>query len=124
MISNAWDRGSNPRQFTAVGATYAPGRLGSMARIWDKFLTERDKKVIEAAGYGTRGGYGNRAALLIVDVTYGFTGDRPEPILESIKRWNNSSGEESWEAIAVISKLATAFRAKRMPVIYSVGDSR
>jgi len=95
-----------------------------MARIWDKFLTERDKKVIEAAGYGTRGGYGSRAALLIVDVTYGFTGDRREPILESIKRWNNSSGEESWEAIAVISKLAAAFRAKRMPVIYSVGDSR
>jgi maleamate amidohydrolase len=95
-----------------------------MRRIWDAFLTERDKKVIEAAGYGARAGYGQRPALLVVDVTYGFTGDRPEPILESIKRWSNSSGEESWDAIAVIRTLADACRARRLPVIYSVGDVR
>ena len=52
-----------------------------MERIWDKFLTERDKAVIEAAGFGATAGYGLRPALVIVDVTYGFTGDRPEPIL-------------------------------------------
>ena len=53
-----------------------------MERIWDQFLTERDKAVVQAAGYGKRAGYGARPALIIVDVTYGFTGDRPEPILE------------------------------------------
>ena len=58
-----------------------------MARIWDSFLTERDKAVIAAAGYGARNGFGKRPALLVIDVTYGFTGDRPEPILESIRRF-------------------------------------
>ena len=95
-----------------------------MKRIWDKFLTERDKAVIDAAGFGASAGYGLRPALIIVDVTYGFTGDRPEQILESIKRWSSSSGAESWDAIAVIKRVADAFRAKRLPVIYSHGQVR
>jgi nicotinamidase-related amidase len=99
-------------------------RRKKMVRIWDKFLTERDKAVIDAAGFGVRAGYGLRPALIIVDVTYGFTGDRPEPILESIKRWSSSSGAESWDAIAVIKRIAQAFRAKRLPVIYSHGEAR
>jgi maleamate amidohydrolase len=95
-----------------------------MERIWDKFLTNRDKAVIEAAGFGARAGYGLRPALIIVDVTYGFTGDRPEPILQSIKRWSSSSGAESWDAISVIKRVMDAFRAKRLPVIYSHGQVR
>jgi len=63
-----------------------------MERIWDKFLTERDRKVFDAAGYGVHMGFGQRPALLIVDVSYGFTGDKPEPILESIKRWRTDTG--------------------------------
>ena len=66
--------------------------------IWNRFLTERDKAVLEASGYGVRGGFGKRPALLIIDVNWGFCGDRPEPILESIKRWRNSCGEEAWSA--------------------------
>ena len=38
--------------------------------IWDRFLTERDKAVFKASGYGARGGFGKRPALLIVDVKY------------------------------------------------------
>ncbi len=95
-----------------------------MARVWDAFLTERDRQVLQAAGYGNRAGFGKRPALLIIDVSYGFTGDRPEPILESIKRWSNSCGEESWSAIGRIRELATLFREKRLPVIYSTGESR
>lgn len=95
-----------------------------MERIWDKFLTPRDKAVFAAAGYGELAGYGKRPALLVIDVCYGFTGDRPEPILDSIKRWSSSCGAESWDAIAVIKPLAELFRSKRMPVIYTKGFGR
>jgi nicotinamidase-related amidase len=95
-----------------------------MGRVWDAFLTERDREVLKAAGYGGRAGFGKRPALLIIDVSYGFTGDVPEPILESIKRWNNSCGEESWSAIARIDTLARRFRGKGLPVIYTTGDAR
>lgn len=95
-----------------------------MERIWDKFLTERDKAVFKAAGYGAHAGFGKRPALLIIDVSYGFAGDKPEPILDSIKRWSNSCGAESWGSIQVIKTLAERFRTKRLPVIYTTSECR
>lgn len=93
-------------------------------RIWNEFLTDRDRLVFAASGYGARGGLGRRPALLIVDVNYGFVGDRPEPILDSIKRWMNSCGEEGWKAVAVIKELLRAARQKKIPVIYTTGVRR
>jgi maleamate amidohydrolase len=98
--------------------------MSSGERIWDKFLTERDKQVFKTSGFGAKGGFGKRPALLVIDVSYGFAGDRPEPILDSIKRWSNSCGAESWDAIAVIKTLAETFRAKKLPVIYTTGVNR
>lgn len=95
-----------------------------MSRVWDQFLSERDKSVLSVAGYGARVGFGARPALIVVDVTYGFTGDRPEPLLESVKRWRNSCGAESWDAVRVIERLADQFRAHNLPVIYSAGEAR
>lgn len=92
--------------------------------IWDQFLTARDKEVLEAAGLGQRAGFGERPALLIVDVNYAFAGDRPEPIRESIKRWMNSCGEEGWQVVGVIKRLLAAARAKGLPVIYTTGVRR
>jgi hypothetical protein len=79
-------------------------------RIWDKFLTERDKAVFAASGYGAHAGFGKRPALLVIDVNWAFCGERPEPILESIKRWRNSCGEESWVALEYIKSLIEAAR--------------
>jgi maleamate amidohydrolase len=92
--------------------------------IWNQFLTERDKEVFAASGYGARGGFGKRPALLVIDVNYAFCGDRPEPILESIKRWRNSCGEESWPAVAQIKRLVESAHAKGLPVIYTTGVRR
>ena len=61
--------------------------------IWNKFLTERDRAVFAAGGFGARAGFGKRPALLIIDVNWAFCGERPEPILESIKRWRTSCGD-------------------------------
>src|SRR5207247_11344069 len=76
--------------------------------IWNQFLTERDKQVFAAAGYGARAGFGQRPALLVIDVNYNFCGDRREPILESIKRWRNSCGAEAWDGVARIRELIDA----------------
>jgi len=94
-------------------------------RIWDRFLTERDKAVFKASGFGAKGGFGKRPALLVIDVSWAFAGDKPdEPILESIKRWSNSCGSESWDAIARIKELSAAFRQQKLPVIYTTGVTR
>ena len=92
--------------------------------VWNQFLTERDKQVFAASGYGARGGFGKRPAVLVIDVNYAFCGDKPEPILESIKKWRNSCGEESWPAVASIKTLVDKAHEKGLPVIYTTGIRR
>ena len=92
--------------------------------IWNKFLTERDKAVFGTSGYGARGGFGKRPALLIIDVNYAFCDERPMPILESIKRWRNSCGEDAWVAMPYLRSLIDKAHAKGIPVIYTTGVRR
>ena len=73
--------------------------------IWNKFLTERDKQVFEISGYGARGGFGKRPALLVIDVNYAFCGDKPEPILESIKTMAQFLRRESVPGVPSIKSL-------------------
>ena len=93
-------------------------------RVWDKFLTERDRAVFAAGGFGARAGFGKRPALLIIDVNWAFCGERPEPILESIKRWRTSCGEDAWVALPYIKQLIEKAHAKGLPVIYTTGEGR
>src|SRR5438309_6527121 len=92
--------------------------------IWNQFLTERDKAVFAASGYGARGGFGKRPALLIIDVNWAFCGDKPEPILESIKKWRNSCGDDAWIALPYIRSLIDKCHDKGIPVIYTTGVRR
>lgn len=95
-----------------------------MKHLWDKFLTDRDRQVFEAAGYGSRAGFGKKPALLVIDVNYNFCGDKREPIFQSIKRYRNSCGEDAWDALPVIKMLIDACHDNRVPVIYSTGTIR
>lgn len=53
---------------------------------WQDFIPEEDLAVYGAAGYGHRGRPGNVPALIVINVTWGFVGREPLPILESIKQ--------------------------------------
>jgi len=92
--------------------------------VWMQYITERDRKVLDASGYGANMGFGQRPALMIVDVSTNFVGGEPAPILESIKRWRNSCGEEGWAAVKVIRKLIDACHARELPVFYSTNTRR
>jgi maleamate amidohydrolase len=95
-----------------------------MAQIWDSYLTDDDKAVLGASGFGQQIGYGARPALLIIDVSYGFCGDRSEPIVDSIKRWSNSCGPRAWQAIPVIRELIDACHVKNLPVVFTTNAFR
>ncbi|WP_193312765.1 isochorismatase family protein [Georgenia subflava] len=85
-------------------------------------LDERDAAVFAAAGYGERAGFGRKPVLVVIDVNHNFCGDRPEPILDSIRRWRNSCGEAAWEALPHVAALIDSARANGIPVIYSTGE--
>jgi len=93
-------------------------------RIWDDFLTERDKLVLKAAGYGKRGGFGKRPALFIIDVQYNFCGDEPEDILEGVKKYRTHCGREAWDAVKHIVPLLEAAREKNIPIFYTESGRR
>ncbi len=96
--------------------------------VWDDVITEFDKEIYKKAGFrvdssaGTRD-FGVNPALLIIDVTYGFVGDKPEPISESVERFPLSCGERGWKAVEQIGSLLPLAREKRIPIVYSVGES-
>ena len=83
-----------------------------MTQDWKRFLNQRDRDVLQALGFGARMGFGQRPALVIIDTNYEFCGEGPLPILESIRRWRGSCGEEGWAAVAVMKRLIAAAHAK------------
>ena len=93
-------------------------------RIWDKYISKRDRGVFNAAGFGQSAGFGERPVLMVIDVNYAFCGDRREPILDSIKRWKLSCGEVAWDALPILVKLIKTAHIKEIPVIYTTGYSR
>ncbi len=92
--------------------------------VWNQFLTERDKAVFAAGGFGATADPGKRPALLVIDVSWAFCGDKPEPILDSIKRWRSSCGAESWVAVGHIRSLIDKAHTRGLPVIYTTAAYR
>ncbi len=88
------------------------------ARPWELLLTDEDRAVLAAGGFGRRGGLGRRPALLVVDAQYGFVG-LDAPILESVKVYPTSVGARAWRAVERIVQLRAAARAAAVPVLYS-----
>lgn len=93
-------------------------------RIWDKFLTARDKQVLAQSGYGKRGGFGTRPALFIIDVQYNFCGDSPQDILDGLKQYRTHCGREAWEAVRHIETLLVLARERNLPVFYTESARR
>jgi nicotinamidase-related amidase len=92
--------------------------------VWDDVIPEVDRAVFAAAGWGRPAGFSRRPVVMVIDVNYNFVGDKPEPILESIKRWRFSCGERGWEGVGAIGRLLEKARALRLPVIYTTNPRR
>ena len=91
--------------------------------IWNEFLTARDERVLPHRATA-RAAASASAALLVIDVNYAFCDERPMPILESIKRWRNSCGEDAWIAMPYLKSLINKCHEKGVPVIYTTSVRR
>jgi len=89
--------------------------------VWDGLVTAREREVYRKAGYGRPRGFGARAALLVVDVEYNFTGERPEPVLRAIDSYKDSCGLAAWAAIPRIRRLLKLARSAGLPVFFTHG---
>ena len=89
--------------------------------IWNDVIPASDLAVYQVAGYGREGGLGQNPALIVIDMTYAFIGDRPEPVLDSARRWPHSCGEAGWRAVPHIARVIAAARTNRVPIAYTRG---
>lgn len=89
-----------------------------------KAFSEEDLQTMALAGYGAPMGLGKRPALLVVDATWAFCGDRREPLREALLRWPNACGPSAWDALDRIASLLVCFREQGRPVIYTRGSWR
>ena len=89
-------------------------------RVWDRYLSEQDKAHV-AMKPPRPIGFGKKPALLLIDLYRWVFGDKPQPVLESIKEWPGSCGMAGWDAIPHIQKLLQTAREVGIPVIHISG---
>lgn len=89
-------------------------------RVWEPFLTEQDRDHLAASDHRPIG-FGERPALLLIDLYRWVFGDEPQPILEAIKTWPSSCGLAAWNAVPHIQTLLSTARGAGVPVIHMTG---
>lgn len=89
-------------------------------RVWDRFLTDQDKASLTNKER-RKVGFGEKPALLLIDLFRWVFGDKPEPVLEAIKRWPGSCGLAGWNALPHIQKLLAKARELEIPIIHITG---
>lgn len=89
-------------------------------RVWDRFLTERDRARVAAQPAIMKGG-GTRPVLLLVDLYRWVFGDEPEPLLDALTSWPGSCGMAAWEALPHITRLLGEARGLGVPVVHATG---
>jgi nicotinamidase-related amidase len=92
-------------------------------RIWDKFLSENDKRFIGASGLKKPMGYGKRPALMLIDNWVAVLGTKPLPLEESIKEYPMSTGLVGWEAVKHQKRLLKLCREINIPIIHTTLDT-
>jgi nicotinamidase-related amidase len=91
-------------------------------RVWDKFLTERDKAHLTIREpRAKRTIFGSKPAVLNIDNYRSVAGDEPMDILEMIKTWPGSMGDAAWEALDNIADLLKSAREAGMPIAHVRG---
>jgi maleamate amidohydrolase len=89
-----------------------------MPRVWDAFLTPQDR-LVDAGRARGRFGFGERPALLLIDLYRAVFGDAPVALPEAMRDWPASCGLAAWEAIPHLQRLLAAARKAKIPVFFS-----
>lgn len=88
---------------------------------WEKYFSERDKQHNQLTGKKEPAGFGEKPALVLIDIYYSVLGLNREPIFESMKSWPSSTGLEGWQAVDKTAELLEIARKCDIPVIHVKG---
>lgn len=86
---------------------------------WMKIIPAEERKAYEQGGFMGSAEIGERTALIVVDVTYGFCGSEGKTLEEAIAEFGPACGPVSWETMPRIAELIRMFRDLGRPVIFT-----
>ncbi len=88
---------------------------------WEHFLSERDKKHDAQWGKKELYGFGDKPALVLIDIYYSVLGFERQELFESMKTWPGSTGLEGWAAVDKTAELLAVARRSGIPVVHVKG---
>lgn len=100
-------------------STVAAGLGKTVEGYARRYLDESEWEALASAGYGGSSGLGDRPALLVVDVTYGFCGPRGRSLPEAVETHPLASGATAWLAVPAIREMVDAGRNADVPVVFT-----
>lgn len=90
---------------------------------WQKAVPAAEWAHYEKIGMLSSLTLGERMALIVVDVTYGFCGFEGKTLEEAVKDFPTACGPASWEAMPRVAVLIDMFREKKLPIVYTYPDT-
>jgi nicotinamidase-related amidase len=85
--------------------------------LWEEYLTEEDRAVLERGKWAQRAGVGERPALIVIDAQYYMAGIRGAP--DNAAKYPLACGDVAFEAIDEMRRLLLAARAAAVPVFFT-----
>ena len=79
--------------------------------VWDDIIPPEDLKMFVKSKMGGKAGYGQKPAIIVVDMTYGFVDDA----------YPKGCSKTGWPAVAAIQELLGKGRQAGIPVFFSKG---
>jgi nicotinamidase-related amidase len=86
---------------------------------WMKLIPESELATYKSAGFLSDMKIGAHPALIVIDVTFAFTGYEGQTLDESIASFGSACGPVSWEAMPRIVRLVDVFRARDLPIVFT-----
>ena len=86
---------------------------------WMRFIPAEELATYSKAGFSGALELGSRSALVVVDVTYGFTGSPGLTLDEAIREFSTACGPSSWIAMPKIARLIEIFRSLDRPIVFT-----
>jgi nicotinamidase-related amidase len=89
---------------------------------WMRSIPEADLATYRAGGFLRELTFGERTALIVVDVTLGFTGSPGLTLEQAIAEFPTACGPASWDAMPRVARLIALFRQRQLPIVFTCND--
>lgn len=90
---------------------------------WMALIPEADLATYRSGGFLRDLKFGERTALIVVDVTMGFCGSRGLSLEQAIAEFSTACGPVSWETMPRIAQLVNLFRDRSQPIVFTNNDN-